>query len=84
MESHNVLPGLPLFFNEFGVGSIEIGVTAFHCMGALPPHDHPHVYLSMSEQNEILCPYCSTEFGLNPSLPWNATVPANCCVDPRA
>src|SRR5690242_20653188 len=55
-----------------------------HCMGALPPHDHPHVYLNMSEQNDILCPYCSTEFRLNRSLRWNATIPANCWGDPRA
>jgi uncharacterized Zn-finger protein len=45
---------LPLFFNKLGVSSIEIGVTACHCMGALPPHDHPHVYLNISEQNDIL------------------------------
>jgi uncharacterized Zn-finger protein len=72
-------PELPLFFNEIGASSIEIGVTAFHCMGVLPPHDHPHVYLNMGEQNDILCPYCSTKFRLNPALRWNATIPANCC-----
>jgi uncharacterized Zn-finger protein len=60
---------LPLFFNKLGVSSIEIGVTACHCMGALPPHDHPHVYLNISEQNDILCPYCSTEFRLNRHRP---------------
>ncbi|MGI8706547.1 MAG: hypothetical protein ACR2JJ_12305 [Sphingomicrobium sp.] len=31
---------MPLFFNEMGVSSIEIGVAAFYCMGVLPPHDH--------------------------------------------
>jgi uncharacterized Zn-finger protein len=79
MELQRSPPELPLFFNEIGASSIEIGVTAFHCMGVLPPHDHPHVYLNMSEQKDILCPYCSTQFRLNPALQWNDTIPANCC-----
>ena len=68
----------PLFFNELGVKSIEIGVDAFHCMGVLPPHDHPHVYLNMGEDTALLCPYCSTEYVLNPELSWNQTRPAHC------
>ena len=71
-------PEIPLFFNELGVSSIEIGVTAFDCMGVLPPHDHPHVYLNMGEKGDILCPYCSTQYRLNPALPWNETIPHNC------
>ena len=70
---------VPLFFNELGVKSIEIGVAAFDCMGVMPPHDHPHVYLNMGENAEILCPYCSTEYRLNPAFHWNETEPANCC-----
>ena len=69
----------PLFFNELGVRSIEIGVAAFHCMGVAPPHDHPHVYLDMGEQLDLLCPYCATEYRLNTALRWNETRPANCC-----
>jgi len=80
MELHRSPPELPMFFNEIGASSIEIGVTAFHCVGVLPPHDHPHVYLNMSEQKDILCPYCSTQFHLNPALRWNDTIPANCRV----
>jgi uncharacterized Zn-finger protein len=68
----------PLFFNELGVSSIEIGVTAFHCIGVMPPHDHPHVYLNMGEQADILCPYCSTEYRFNTALLRNETIPANC------
>jgi hypothetical protein len=62
MELQRSPPELPLFFNEIGA----------------PPHDHPHVYLNMSEQKDILCPYCSTQFRLNPALQWNDTIPANC------
>lgn len=78
----NALPAprqLPLFFNELGVNSIDVGVAAFHCMGAMPPHDHPHIYLNMVEQTDLLCPYCATQFRLNPGLRWNETIPAACC-----
>jgi len=68
----------PLFFNELGVRSIDVGAAAFDCMGAMPPDDHPHVYLNMGEQLDILCPYCSTEYRLNAALSWNETIPANC------
>ena len=69
---------VPLFINEMGMSTIEIGVSAFDCMGVLPPHDHPHVYLNMGEAVEILCPYCSTQYRLNPALRWNETIPINC------
>lgn len=71
---------LPLFSNQMGVDSIEIGVSAFDCMGALPPHDHPHVYLNMGELAQIQCPYCSTRYRLNPALRWNETIPPDCWV----
>jgi uncharacterized Zn-finger protein len=69
---------LPLFFNELGLSSIEIGVSAFDCMGVRPPHDHPHVYLNMGVRADVLCPYCSTHYLFNPALRWNETNPANC------
>ncbi len=75
-------PETPLFFNELGVNSIQIGVAAFHCMGAMPPHDHPHVYLNMGEETDILCSYCSTEYRLNSALSWNETIPQNCWAAP--
>jgi uncharacterized Zn-finger protein len=71
-------PETPLFFNELGVTSIDIGVVAFDCMGAIPPHDHPHVYLNMGEQADILCPYCSTQYRFNPALRATDTNPADC------
>jgi len=71
---------VPVFFNPVGASSIEIGVTAFDCIGLLPPHDHPHVYLNMGEQTDIQCPYCSTRYRFNPALGWNETIPPNCSV----
>jgi len=57
---------VPHFVNDLGVGSIKIGVKEFQCMGAKPPHDHPHVYLDMGHGAEIVCPYCSTLFVFDP------------------
>jgi uncharacterized Zn-finger protein len=53
---------IPHFHNEPGVARVRIGVKEFMCVGALPPFDHPHVYLDMGDENEVLCPYCATLF----------------------
>ena len=82
--SHRSPSLLPLFFNEVGASRIAIGVTAFECMGVLPPHDHPHVYLNMTEQAEILCPYCSTLYVYTRGLLRDQTEPVDCCYGPQA
>ncbi len=51
---------VPHFHNDPGVPTIEIGAREFKCTGAKAPYDHPHVYLDMGEDDEIICPYCST------------------------
>ena len=78
MLAHAPSQETPRFFNELGVRTIDVGAGAFDCMGAMPPHDHPHVYLNMGEELDILCPYCSTEYRFNAALAWNETIPANC------
>ena len=50
----------PHFHNTEGLARIEVGSKEFQCVGALPPFDHPHVYLDMGKDSEIVCPYCST------------------------
>ena len=50
----------PKFCNEAGMREIRIGVREFECIGAAPPFDHPHVFLDMGKDDEIVCPYCST------------------------
>ncbi len=57
-----------LFRNDAGVKIIRIGVKDFECIGETPPQDHPHIYLEMGAQKQILCPYCSTLFQFDPSL----------------
>ena len=54
--------------NDLGVKEIRVGVREFECIGTTPPQDHPHVYLQMGNQDEILCPYCSTMFRFDPGL----------------
>ena len=69
---------IPHYHNDVGVAVIRIGVKEFQCMGASPPYDHPHVYLDMGEENEIVCPYCSTRYVFDASLGADATDPPGC------
>ena len=54
--------GYVKFQNNQGVVEIGIGVKEFKCAGATPPQDHPHIYLSMGDDDSILCPYCATKY----------------------
>ncbi|TWT13714.1 zinc-finger domain-containing protein [Reyranella sp. CPCC 100927] len=58
----------PKFRNDNAAAEIRIGARAFHCIGVTPPHDHPHVYINMGEQDVILCPYCGTSFRFDSRL----------------
>jgi len=69
---------VPHFHNDPGVTSIEIGAKKFMCIGASPPFDHPHVFLDMGDDNEIICPYCSTHYRHDHSLAANEARPAEC------
>jgi uncharacterized Zn-finger protein len=66
----------PHFQNSMGVAKIEIGAKEFMCIGAKPPHDHPHVFLDMGTAGEMVCPYCSTLFVYNKNLAADAAQPA--------
>jgi uncharacterized Zn-finger protein len=67
---------IPHFQNDEGHPVIEIGVKEFMCVGANPPYDHPHVFLDMGDDNEKVCPYCSTLYRFNANLKAAETVPA--------
>jgi uncharacterized Zn-finger protein len=71
---------VPHFHNTPGVPVIEIGAREFMCIGALPPLDHPHVFLDMGDADEIICPYCSTLFRHDPNLDPHAARPAECAL----
>ena len=76
--------GVPHFHNTDGVARIEIGSREFQCIGALPPFDHPHVYLDMGTDSEVVCPYCSTHYVFNSRLPAGTCSPASALYEVRA
>lgn len=76
--------GTPKFTNDVGAQKIEIGVKEFECIGAKAPFDHPHIYLDMGQDNQIICPYCSTLYIHNDKLGDEETVPADCCLASHA
>jgi uncharacterized Zn-finger protein len=71
---------IPHFHNDLGVHSISIGTREFMCMGALPPFDHPHIFLDMGSENEIVCSYCSTLYRYDPTLGPREASPAACAL----
>ena len=71
---------IPHFHNQPGVSVIEVGAREFMCIGALPPFDHPHVFLDMGDDNEIICSYCSTLFRYNPKLDPHDALPEACAL----
>jgi uncharacterized Zn-finger protein len=75
---------IPHFQNDGGNESIEIGAKEFQCIGARPPFDHPHVFLDMGHDTEIVCPYCSTLYRYNPALSATQSEPAGCLWTPAA
>ena len=75
---------VPHFHNERGVPVIEIGATEFKCVGALPPQDHPHIYLDMGDDREIICSYCSTLYRHDPALDPHAARPPDCALTDTA
>ncbi|HRP80189.1 MAG TPA: zinc-finger domain-containing protein [Aquamicrobium sp.] len=77
-------PTIPHFQNDAGHPAIDIGVKEFMCVGATPPFDHPHVFLDMGEDNELVCPYCSTLYRYDPALRADQTRPEGVTYHPRA
>lgn len=75
---------VPHFQNNAGVPVIEIGSSEFMCIGANPPFDHPHVFLDMGDDGEIICPYCSTLFKFAADLAAGAARPPECAVQDKA
>ncbi len=66
----------PHFQNTMGLTSIEIGAREFMCIGALPPFDHPHIFIDMGSDTETICPYCSTVYKHNSKLATGESIPA--------
>ncbi|HEX8374818.1 MAG TPA: zinc-finger domain-containing protein [Geminicoccaceae bacterium] len=74
---------VPHFHNQPGVAVIHVGSREFMCIGALPPFDHPHVFLDMGTDDEAICGYCSTLFRHRAGLKAGTADPAACVWDDR-
>ena len=72
---------VPHLANDQGAEKIFIGVRELNCMGARPPFDHPHVYLDMGKDDEIVCPYCSTLYVFEPALAAGTSEPLSAIYD---
>lgn len=66
----------PHFQNSMGLSAIDIGAKEFMCIGAMPPFDHPHVFLDMGRATEIICHYCSTLYRFSDKLAAGSSAPA--------
>ena len=71
---------IPHLANDLGVEKIFVGVKELNCMGARSPFDHPHVYLDMGAEGQVLCPYCSTLYVHDARLAADETEPKGCIV----
>lgn len=80
MAGHHV----PHLANDLGAEKIFIGVKELQCMGARPPFDHPHVFLDMGQDSQVLCPYCSTLYIYDDRLEPHETAPEGCMVEEHA
>lgn len=69
--------GTPHFHNDLGVSVIHIGAREFMCIGARPPFDHPHIFIDMGDENEVVCSYCSTLYRYRSDLAVDAAEPAD-------
>jgi uncharacterized Zn-finger protein len=74
----------PHYHNEGGHRVIAIGAKEFMCIGALAPFDHPHIFIDMGDEDEAVCPYCSTLFRYRADLHADETDPAGCLLTEAA
>jgi uncharacterized Zn-finger protein len=75
---------IPHFHNDLGVEVIHLGSREFMCIGAKPPFDHPHVFLDMGADEDIVCPYCSTLYRFRADLGPGRAAPAECLYHEQA
>ncbi len=71
----------PHLANDEGAEKIFVGVKELQCMGARAPYDHPHIYLDMGADDQILCPYCSTLYVYDSRLAANESDPKDAIVN---
>ena len=75
--------GTPHFHNQPGLPKVTVGAKEFMCIGALPPFDHPHIFIDMGNETDIVCSYCSTRYVYDSTLN-GLCAPAECFYMPDA
>lgn len=75
--------GTPHFHNQPGLPTLKVRVREFMCIGALPPFDHPHIFIDMGDEDDIVCSYCSTRYVYDASIE-GLVEPAACLYMPDA
>jgi len=75
---------IPHFHNDPGLAAISVGSKEFMCMGANAPFDHPHIFLDMGADSEVVCPYCSTLYKYSSALHEGTADPTICSVITQA
>jgi len=50
MAAHSI----PHFHNQPGVPLVRVGAKEFMCVGALPPFDHPHIFIDMVADSDAI------------------------------
>ena len=75
--------GTPHFHNQPGLPSLKVKARKFMCIGALPPFDHPHIFIDMGHETDIVCSYCSTRFVYDGTLK-TLVAPEECLYLPEA
>jgi len=73
----------PHFHNQPGVPQVRIGAKEFMCVGALPPFDHPHIFIDMGDDDDAICPYCSTHYVYDAELEGKSE-PPECAFRPAS
>ena len=48
---------IPKITNDKGLKTMTIKFKEFNCIGAKPPHDHPHIYLNFVQNKAIILHY---------------------------
>jgi uncharacterized Zn-finger protein len=70
--------GVPHFHNDLGVEVIHVGSREFMCIGATPPFDHPHVFIDMGSDEDVICSYCGSHYKYQPALSAGEADPPGC------
>ena len=74
----------PTFRNDHSIVEIRIGIKMFNCISVSPPHDYPHIYFDMCDEDTIICAHRATLFRFAPRMRPGEADPPNCLYSDHA